>query len=115
MEGRVLPMAHKIETCGEVFRFSVEGEVTSCMVGELREAIFPAITHGQEIETEIEIDLSGVSEIDFAGLLLMLEIKLAASARGKALRFIEHSKPVSEIMKLSGLADFFGVSHFYRE
>jgi anti-anti-sigma factor len=111
MEGRVLLMAGKIETSGEVFRFSVEGEVTSRMVGELREAIFPAITRDQEIE----IDLSRVSEIDFAGLLLMLEIKLTASARGKALRFIEHSKPVAEIMKLSGLADFFGVSHFYRE
>jgi anti-sigma B factor antagonist len=108
-------MARKIEISGEVFQFSVEGEVTSCMVGELREAIFPAITHDQEIETEIEIDLSRVSEIDFAGLLLMLEIKLTASARGKALRFIGHSKPVTEIMKLSGLADFFGASHFYRE
>lgn len=108
-------MARKIEISSEVFQFSVEGEVTSCMVGELREAIFPAITRDQEIETEIEIDLSHVSEIDFAGLLLMLEIKLTASARGKALRFIGHSKPVTEIMKLSGLADFFGTSHFYRE
>lgn len=108
-------MARKIETGGEVFRFSVEGEVTSSMVGELREAIFPAIIRDQKIETEIEIDLSRVSEIDFAGLLLMLEIKLTACARGKALRFIGHSKPVAEIMKLSGLADFFGVSHFFRE
>ncbi len=107
-------MADKIETGGEVFRLSVEGAVTSHMVGELREAIFPAITRDQEVETEIEIDLSRVSEIDLAGLLLMLELKLAASSCGKALRFIEHSRPVAEIMRLSGLADFFGVSHFYR-
>ena len=107
-------MARKIETGEEVFRFSLEGEVTKRMVGELREAIFPAITSDLAIETEIEIDLSRVSEIDFAGLLLMLEIKLTARARGKAIRFIEHSKPTAEIMKLSGLADFFGVSHFYR-
>ena len=101
-------MMRKTKDSGEVFQFSIEGQVTSCMVAELREAILPVISRSQEIE----IDLSLVSNIDLAGLLLMVDAKLTALSQKKTLRFIRYSKPVTEIMELSGLVGFFDFSRF---
>lgn len=101
-------MLRKVKTGGEVFRFSIEGKVTSSMVAELKEAILPVISRSDEIQ----IDLSTISEIDFAGLLLMVDAKLTAIKRGKALHFIGHSKPVIEILEISGLRGFFDAPIF---
>lgn len=81
------------------FRFSIEGEMTVPLVGELKEAILPVIAH----DREIEIDLSQVSEIDRAGLLLMVAMKLEAITGGGDLYFTGHSGPVMEML---GLCDF---------
>ena len=101
-------MLRKAKICSEVFQLSIEGNVTSCMVDELREAILPVIGKSQEIE----IDLSQVAGIDFAGLSLMVDAKLTALAQGKELRFIRHSKPVVEILESSDLVGFFSVPQF---
>lgn len=77
------------------------------MVGELREAILPVIYRSQEVE----IDLSQVGRIDFAGLLLMVDVKLTALAQGKTLRFCRYNPAVAELLEASGLTDFFGVPH----
>jgi anti-anti-sigma regulatory factor len=106
-------MLRKAKICSEKFQFPIEGMVTSGMVNELREAILPAIVRAHEIE--IEIDLLHVSEIDFAGLLLMVETKLTALAHGKTLRFIRYSRPVVEILAKSDLTDFFSAPRFGRE
>lgn len=84
------------------FRFSIEGKMTDAMVGELGEAIRPAIAAAEKIE----IDLSQVSEIDFAGLRLMVDAKLDALGMNKRLCFIGHSKPVVEIAESYGMRDF---------
>ena len=81
------------------------------MLGELREAILSVIDRADEIE----LDLLHVAEIDFAGLLLMVETKLTAISRGKTLRFIAYSKPVAEILGKSGLTDFFSIPQFSKE
>ncbi|OIR19798.1 STAS domain protein [mine drainage metagenome] len=86
----------------EVFRFSVEGKMTDAMVGELGEAIRPAIVAADNIE----IDLSQVSEVDFAGLRLMADAKLDALGMGKRLCFAGHSKPVAELAESYGMSGF---------
>jgi hypothetical protein len=106
-------MSHKAGNCKETFRFPIEGRVTRFMVGELREAILPVIVLADEIE--IEMDLLHVTEIDFAGLLLLVETKLTAMSLGKTVRFIRYSTPVAEIVWISGLMDFFSVPQFNRE
>lgn len=106
-------MSHKAGIYNEMFQLPIEGKVTSTMVGELWEAIMPAIIHAEEVE--IEIDLLHVTEIDFAGLLLMVEMKLTAISYGKSLRFIRYSTPVAEILGLSDLTDFFSVPRFSKE
>lgn len=58
--------------------------------------------------TTIEVDLADVTEIDTAGLQLMVMVKREAAARGKTLRFIRHSDPVMDLMDLCDLAGLFG-------
>jgi anti-anti-sigma regulatory factor len=108
-----LLMSQKAGDSKEIFRFPIEGRVTRLMVGELREAILPVVVLAEEIE--IEIDLLRVTEIDFGGLSLLVEMKLTAMSLGKSLRFIRYSKPVAEILGISGLTEFFGAQRFNRE
>lgn len=106
-------MSHKAGSCNELFQLPIEGRVTRFMAGELREAILPVIVLAEEIE--IEIDLLHVTEIDYVGLLLLVETKLTAISLGKTLRFIGYSTPVVEILGISGLTDFFSVRQFDRD
>lgn len=85
------------------FRLAIEGEMTVPLVEELKEAILPVIAQSWEIE----IDLSRVSEVDCAGLLLMMAVKLEAIKRGRELYFIRHSEPVREMLGLWGLGRLF--------
>lgn len=78
--------------------------MTSALANELREAILPAIAGSEEVE----IDLSQVSAIDYAGVLLMMEAKLEADVHGRELRFVGYSRPVLEILALCNMGRFFG-------
>lgn len=55
-----------------------------------------------------DVDLSGVTEIDSAGLQLMLMAKREAAILGKEVRFVRHSDPVLELIDLCALAGQFG-------
>ncbi len=97
-------MTHKHKTEGQAAQFAIEGEMTIFRAAELRATLLPEI----EKAAEIEIDLSRVTEIDSAGLQLMIAAKLEALLRGKQLRFTGHSKPVTDMLDLCDLGGFFG-------
>ncbi len=56
----------------------------------------------------LEIDLAKVSELDTAGLQLLILVKREAVRRGKALNFILHSKAILEVLELTNLTNAFG-------
>jgi anti-anti-sigma factor len=85
-------------------QFSIEGEMTIYRAMELKDELLPAFTTAQDIE----IDLSGVTEIDASGLQLMLAAKLESIARNVRLSFTAHSTAVQEALELSELGGFFG-------
>lgn len=97
-------MAHKNKTDAKVFQLSIEGEMTIFRAEELKEAILPVIVNHEEIE----IDLSHVTEIDGAGLMLMISVKLEAWQHKKVLRFVGHSGPITEAVDICDLSTFFG-------
>lgn len=57
---------------------------------------------------ELEINLANVTEIDTAGLQLLILIKREAAQAAKTLRFVMHSKAVLEILELANLTSTFG-------
>ena len=57
---------------------------------------------------DMELDLAGVTDIDSAGLQLLILVKNECRTRGKNLRLTGHSAPVLEILDLYNLESFFG-------
>jgi anti-anti-sigma factor len=87
-----------------IARIALEGELTIYRAAELKETLLPQI-NGADV---IELDLSQVSEIDSAGLQLLVAAKLEAMIRDKRLSMVGHSKPVLEVIDLCDLGGFFG-------
>lgn len=56
----------------------------------------------------LEVDLSRVSEIDTAGIQLLMMIKRASQNQGKTLTIVAHSPAVREAIDFYNLAAFFG-------
>ncbi|MGZ5620443.1 MAG: STAS domain-containing protein [Methylobacter sp.] len=85
-------------------RVVIGDEVTIYTVLTMKDTLLSAL----ETAEELELDMSGIAEIDGAGLQLVVMVKQAAAERGKVLRFTGHSPVVLELLDLSGLAVFFG-------
>jgi anti-anti-sigma factor len=71
----------------------IEGELTIMRAAELKDALLanPPPT---------EVDLSGVTEMDSAGLQLMMLADREARAAGRSLRVVSPSTAVREVMDL---------------
>lgn len=85
-------------------RIAISGELTIYTALELKEKLLAGLAEAEELE----LDLSEVSEIDAAGLQLLVMIKQEAAVLGKVVRFTGHSPVVVDLLDLSGLAGFFG-------
>lgn len=88
----------------EPWRFVIEGEMTIYNALELKDQLLAPFDQW----AHIEIDLAGVSDIDAAGLQLLVMAKTEAVARGIDLRLVGHSPVVLEVLELCNLENFFG-------
>jgi anti-anti-sigma factor len=79
----------------------IEGELTIFRAMELKPVILatPPVT---------EIDLSGVTDLDSAGVQLLMLAKKTAQAQGRDLKLIAHSPAVIEVFELLNVAAYFG-------
>lgn len=79
----------------------IEGELTIFRAMELK----PEILSTPPPE---EIDLTGVTEIDTAGVQLLMLAKREAAAQQRELRLVGHSPAVIEVFELLNVAAYFG-------
>lgn len=91
-------------THNSLSHIALEGELTIYTVAEQQAKLLDAIA----TRMDIDVDLSAVSEIDSAGLQLMVAAKRHAIAQGKHLRFTKHSDPVLGTLDLCDLVGYFG-------
>jgi len=79
----------------------VEGEMTIFRAAELKPLLLstPAPT---------EVDLSAVTEIDTAGVQLLMLARQEARAQQRELRLLSPSSPVTQALDLLDLASYFG-------
>lgn len=89
---------------GDLCRVAVEGEMTIYSAQNLKVDLLELLARCGILE----LDLSGVSEIDSAGLQLLIMVKTAALAQGRVLNIVGHSQVVLEVLDLCDLEDFFG-------
>lgn len=82
-----------------------EGEFNIYGAIDFREALVAAV----HAEGDIDVDLSAASEMDAAGLQLLLLARREAAASGKLLRLIAPGAAVLEVMGLCNLASRFEI------
>lgn len=85
-------------------RISPEGEMTIYQAMALKETLLSALRQAESID----LDLSAISEIDSAGLQLLLLTKRESLLRGKTLRIVAHSAATLDLIDTCNLAAYFG-------
>ena len=88
------------KSADKVSALRIEGELTIFRAAELRDLLLSA-------QAPQEIDLSGVTEMDSAGLQLLMAAKQAANTAQRTLRLVEHSAAVMEVFELLNVAAYF--------
>jgi len=88
----------------KINRIEIRGELSIFTAAALRQQLLDAL----DSETEVEVDLSAVSEMDSAGMQLMVAAKREAGMRNKSLRFTGHSPAVFDILELCDLSGHLG-------
>ncbi|OWW21907.1 STAS domain-containing protein [Noviherbaspirillum denitrificans] len=82
----------------------LEGEMNIYKAADLKQMLMAALPEGGTLEA----DLSGVTEMDTAGLQLLMLAKRTAQQRGGDLRLVNHSPAVVDVFELLNLGTFFG-------
>jgi anti-sigma B factor antagonist len=85
-------------------RIALDGEMTIYTAASLKTRLL----NGLAENNELEVDLSAVSELDSAGLQLMVLLKREAGDQGKSVRFVDHSQAVLDVLDLTDMGSVFG-------
>jgi len=85
-------------------RLRLQGECNIYSAGDLRAALLAAM----QVSPELELDLSGVTEVDTAGLQVLMAAKASARTAGRPFAFVNHSGPVLELIEIYDLASWLG-------
>jgi anti-anti-sigma factor len=100
----------RIETTESRFRetgsrttITVAGELDSATCGELVSAVERVLEEPQI--PEIVLDLAGVSFIDSSGMRAIVMVERAAAERGIGLTVVPPPEPVTDLLRVTGLAD----------
>lgn len=88
----------------DVLRIAIEGELTIYRAADLKVELLEALRKTRVLE----VDLSGVIELDTAGLQVLMLAKQTAAADQRTLRLVRHSPAVMEIFEMLDLVAFFG-------
>lgn len=83
---------------------AIDGDMTIYRAQELKELLLSALDGA----AAVDIDLSGVAEIDTAGIQLLMLAKRTAGEKGSELRLLAHSPAVLDVLDLLNLAAYFG-------
>ena len=93
-----------MENESAVVHVNIKGELSIFTAATLRQELLDAL----ESADEVDVDLSAVSEMDSAGMQLMVAAKREAAARNKTLRFEGHSPVVFDLLELCDLSGQLG-------
>jgi anti-anti-sigma factor len=85
-------------------RLAIEGEMTIYRAADLKLLLLETLRKHQVLE----VDLSGITELDTAGLQVLMLAKQTALADKRELRLLQHSPAVVEIFEMLDLGAFFG-------
>lgn len=85
-------------------RVVIEDDMTVYSAPQQKNLLLDAVACNKELD----LDLSGVGDMDSAGFQLLLLAKREAVSAGRTLRISAHSKAVTELLDLYNMASYFG-------
>ena len=85
----------------------IDGELTIYRATELAAAVRTALADVRVGDT-LELDLSGVTDMDSAGVQLLLAARRSAVESGRALRLAAPSAAVADVLAILHLTALFG-------
>lgn len=88
----------------EIKQLRIEQEMTIYTAAEMKAQLMGVLKK----DTEIELDLSQVGEMDTAGLQLLILAKRECLARNGNLRLVSHSPAVLDVLNMCNMVQFFG-------
>ena len=94
-------MSVDVEYTGTSARVMLAGELTIYSAAEVKSALAEAMARA----SELEVDLSGITEFDSAGLQLMLIVKRHPQS---TVRFVGHPPEVLRLVDLAQLGEALG-------
>jgi anti-sigma B factor antagonist len=96
---KIAPSTHDGEPA-----YRLEGELTIYAAAEARDQLGAAL----ERHPRLQLNLSGLAELDTAGVQLLAWLKQEARRRGRHLVLFAHSQAVVEVFDLLQVAGLFG-------
>lgn len=84
----------------------VNGDIEMMSIKNFKQILFEI---GQNIDKDIEIDLSDVDYIDSSGVGVLISLLKLQKKKGKELRMGKVSSKVLNVLKLSSLSDVFNL------
>lgn len=87
-----------------VTHLAIQDEMTIYNASEHKQALAQFL----KTSKELQLDLSGVGEIDSAGVQILLFLKKEAVKHAVKLTLIQHSQAVVEVLELLNLSKHFG-------
>lgn len=97
-------MTIRCHTRGDHPVAQIEGELSIYTAATLKPQLYTLLRQ----HAELELDLSAVSEMDGAGLQILIAAKREANRQGSTLKLSGHSAAVLEVFDLCNMAHFFG-------
>ena len=89
--------------------FTLPESVTTFTVAEVHQQLLDYVNERAATgENDIEIDASQVSDVDAAGIQLLLSVSKSADERGLGFNLSDQSEIVTQMLKLSGAGRILG-------
>ncbi len=82
----------------------IHGDIEMMTIKEFKEKLF---TLGQNIDKDIELDLSKVDYIDSSGVGVLISLMKIQKKKEKSLKIVKVSPQVMNVLQLSSLSDIF--------
>jgi anti-anti-sigma factor len=104
VESEVTELTIQSKKKGDLLQLAIEDEMTIYTAALQKNELLGYLDDCQELE----VDLSAVSEIDSAGLQILLMLKQEADRGEKNIHLVNHSQAVVEVFELLNVAGHFG-------
>ena len=89
-----------------VVNITVNGDIEMMTIKTFKQKLFEI---GQNVDKDIEIDLSNVDYIDSSGVGVLISLLKLQKKKGKELKIEKVSSKVLNVLKLSSLSDVFNI------